>query len=102
MLACRCEGVVWYRTADESHNADRKHVLYLAPSHRLAQHLRSLDSDLYDRLAKVVEGGDRSICALERVVGVLASDTAYFSESLDLAGLPIALERGEGSVGPHG
>jgi len=81
-------GVVWYRTADESHNADGKHVLYLAPSHLLAQHLRSLDSDLYDRLAEVVESGDRSIPALERV-GVLASETAYFSELLDLAGLPI-------------
>jgi len=81
-------GVVWYRTADESHNADGKHVLYLAASHRLAQQMRSLDSDLYDRLAEVIASGDRSIPALERV-GVLASDTAYFSERLDLAELPI-------------
>ena len=58
-------GVVWYRTADESHNADGKHVQYLAPSHRLAQHMRSLDPDLYDRLAGVIESGDRSIGALD-------------------------------------
>jgi hypothetical protein len=80
-------GVVWYRTADESHNADGKHVGYLAPSHRIGQHLRSLDPDLYDRLAAVVAAGERSIPA---GVGVLAEDTAYFSDLLDLSGLSVS------------
>jgi hypothetical protein len=82
-------GVVWYRTADESHNADGKHVLYLEPGHRLGQHLRTLDADLYDRLAVLVSSGVRSVSALERA-GVLASDTAYFSELLDLSEPPSA------------
>ena len=28
-------GVVWYRTLDEAHNADGKHIAYLQPGHRL-------------------------------------------------------------------
>jgi hypothetical protein len=66
-------GVVWYRAADESHNADGKHVGYLAPNHRTAQHLRGLDPDLYDRLVGVVDSGERSIPALEQA-GVLDDD----------------------------
>jgi hypothetical protein len=82
-------GVVWHRTSNENHNADGKHVLYLEPDHALGQQLRSLDRDLYDRLVVVVSSGVRSVAALERV-GVLASDTAYFSETLDLSEPPSA------------
>jgi hypothetical protein len=37
----------------------------------------------------VVAGEDRSIAALERV-GVLGEDTVYFSDPLDLSGLPVS------------
>jgi len=39
-------GVVWYRTADEAHNADGKHIAYLDPGHRSSAPLRQLDPDL--------------------------------------------------------
>ena len=52
-----------YRTADEAHNADGKHVAYLTPG-RSAGRLRQLDPDLYDRLARIVSTGQRSTAAL--------------------------------------
>src|SRR5436309_1026813 len=82
-------GVVWYRTWNDTHNADGRHVGYLQSSHRLAHHLRSLDPDLYDRLAAVVGNRNRSIRALEEA-GVLNQDTCYFSDLLDLSGLPVS------------
>jgi hypothetical protein len=56
-------GVVWYRTADEAHNADGMHVAYLHPGHRSSALLRRLDPDLYERLATVVASGQRSTAA---------------------------------------
>jgi hypothetical protein len=56
-------GVVWYRTMDEVHNADGKHVAYLQPGHRSAAQLSQLDPDLYQRLARMVDSGRRSTAA---------------------------------------
>ena len=63
-------GVVWYLAPDESHNADGKHVTYLDPRSAAGQQLRPLDSDLYDRLAAMVAGGERSVGAARSVRGV--------------------------------
>jgi len=80
-------GVIWYRTADEAHNANGKHIAYLTPGHRSAGPLRQLDPDLYDRLARVVSTGQRSTAALT-TVGVLGAQTRFFGDLLDLADLP--------------
>jgi hypothetical protein len=85
--ACLQLGVIWYRTADEAHNADGKHVAYLNPGHRSAAGLRQLDPDLYERLARVVASGQRSTAALASV-GVLGAGTRFFGDLLDLADLP--------------
>ena len=57
-------GVIWYRTADEVHNADGKHVACLTPG-RSAGPLRQLDPDPYDRLARIVSTGQHSTGALD-------------------------------------
>ena len=82
-------GVVWYRTADEAHNADGKHVGYLDPRHRSAAGLRRLDPDLYERLAGVVASGRRSTAALADA-GVLSARTRFFDDVLDFTDLPPA------------
>ncbi len=79
-------GVVWYRTADETHNADGKYVAYLNPGHRSAGHFRGLDPDLYDRLACVV-ARERSTAALAEA-GLLDAETRFFGDLLDFADLP--------------
>jgi hypothetical protein len=81
-------GVVWYRTASETHNADGKHTAYLNPGHRSAARLRQLDPDLYDRLADVVASGRRSTAALADA-GVLGVATCFFGDLLDFADLPV-------------
>lgn len=81
-------GVVWYLTRDELHNADGKHVAYLDPSHRTASELRSLDPDLYERLATVVASGHRSTSELERA-GVLPSGSSAYGRVLDFSDLPV-------------
>jgi len=80
-------GVVWYRTADEMHNADGKYIAYLDPSHRSSKHFRELDQDLYDRLARVV-ATERSTAGLA-AVGVLGTGTCFFGDLLDFADLPV-------------
>ena len=82
-------GVVWYRTADEAHNDDGKHVAYLDPGHRSSSHLRQLDPDLYQRLARVVDSGQRSTAALAKA-GLLDARTCFFGDLLDFADLPAA------------
>jgi hypothetical protein len=82
-------GVVWYRTADEAHNSDGKHVAYLDPSHGSSAHLRQLDPDLYQRLARVVASGQRSTAALA-CAGVLDARTCFFDDLLDFGDLPAA------------
>lgn len=55
-------GVVWYLVPDESHNGDGRHVSYLGKNE-----WRHLDPQVFDSLAKIVESGERSIAALERL-----------------------------------
>jgi hypothetical protein len=50
-------GVIWYRTADEVHNADGKHVACLTPGRSAGRRLRQLDPDPYDRVARIVSTG---------------------------------------------
>lgn len=80
-------GVVWYRTLDEGHNADGKHIAYLRPGHRSAARLRRLDPDLYQCLAGIVTSGCRSTAALADA-GVLTAGTCFFGDPLDFTGLP--------------
>ena len=82
-------GVVWYRTADEAHNADGKHVAYLDPQHRSSAGLRQLDPDLYARLASVVRSGQRNTAALAGA-GALSGGTRFFGDLLDFSDLPVA------------
>src|SRR5262249_30164860 len=82
-------GVVWYRTADEAHNSDGKHVAYLDLSHRSSSQLRQLDPDLYQRLANVVASGQRSTAKLAHA-GVLDARTSFFGALLGFADLPVA------------
>jgi hypothetical protein len=80
-------GVVWYRTLDEAHNADGKHIAYLQHGHRSATRLGQLDQDLYQRLARMVTSGRRSTAALADA-GVLPAGTCFFGGPLDFTGLP--------------
>lgn len=80
-------GVIWYLVPDEDHNDDGKHVRYLEPGNRDGERLRTLDPDLYDRLARMVQSGRRSVKAIEDA-GVLPPDTRTFSCPLDFRDLP--------------
>jgi len=82
-------GVVWYRTADEAHNADGKHIAYLDSHHRSSTRLRQLDPDLYARLASVVTSRRRNTAALASA-GALSAGTRFFGELLDFSDLPVA------------
>lgn len=75
-------GVVWYLVKDESHNDDGKHIAYLREDYAGAKAFRSLDPDLYDCLAGVVQSGRRSTAALE-AEGVLPVGAKTYSEPLD-------------------
>lgn len=79
-------GVVWYLVQDESHNDDGKHISYLREEYAGAKAFRSLDPDLYDRLARVVQSGERSTAALE-TAGVLPPGAKTYSEPLDFGRL---------------
>jgi hypothetical protein len=81
-------GVVWYRTADEMHNADGKYVTYLEPGHSSSSYFRELDPDLYDRLQRVV-ATERSTAGLA-AAGLLDAGTCFFGDPLDFADLPVA------------
>lgn len=70
-------GVNWYRTADESHNADGKHIGYLEPSNRYHSALRVCDPELMVALAAVVQTG-RSVAALD-AASVLPPGTPTWS-----------------------
>ena len=48
-------GMLWYLTADESHNDDGKHTGYLDPTTRLGRSLERLDPELHRRLATMVQ-----------------------------------------------
>ncbi len=75
-------GVVWYLVKDESHNDDGKHIAYLREEYAGAKAFRSLDPDLYDRLAVVVRSAQRSTAALV-AAGVLPVGAKTYSEPLD-------------------
>ena len=79
-------GVVWYLAPDESHNADGKHVAYLDPQSAAGRQLRPLDPDLYDRLAAMVAGGERSVAQIE-ASGVLPAGSRTFGEVLQFGDL---------------
>ncbi len=81
--------MIWYRTADEAHDADGKHIAYLDPGHRSSARLRGINPDLYERLASVVASGQRSTAALASA-GVLSARTCFFGDLLDFADLPVA------------
>src|ERR1700686_3636393 len=55
-------GVVWYLVPNESHNADGRHIRYLNDSE-----WRRFDPEVFDALAKIVENGERTVAALERL-----------------------------------
>lgn len=75
-LACdRRLGIVWYRAADEAHNADGRHIAYLQDST-----WRRLDTTLFDELAGIVERKERSLESLERAN--LLPACQFFSEHL--------------------
>ena len=84
-------GVVWYRTADESHNADGKHIAYLTQGHPTAELLRPMDPDLHLRLASIVSVPERSVRALERAA-VTGPNVAFFA---DIHGVRNSRARGE-------
>ena len=81
-------GVVWYRTADETHNPDGKHITYLDPGHWSSGHFRDLDRDLYDRLAHAIYT-ERSVARLA-AAGLLDAGTCFFGDPLDLAALTVS------------
>jgi hypothetical protein len=83
-------GVVWYRTADETHNDDGKFIAYLKPGHPSSGRLRELDPDLYDRLARVV-ATERSTAGLA-AAGLLDARTCFFGDLLDFSDLPVTAQ----------
>jgi hypothetical protein len=74
-------GVCWYRTADEIHNADGKHIGYLQAATPKDRRLRECDPDLSDRLKTMLATGPRSVAALQ-AAGVLPANTLYFGTPL--------------------
>ncbi|MFN3725227.1 MAG: HD domain-containing protein [Allosphingosinicella sp.] len=54
-------GVAWFKTPDETHNSDGRHVGYLDQPERW----RHLDADLFAHLRETVSSGKRSISMLE-------------------------------------
>jgi hypothetical protein len=73
-------GVAWYLYPNEHHNDDGKHVAYLQDPERW----RSLDPELFDALANMVQG-ERSVSRLEGS-GVLAA--RYFDAPLRAGSYP--------------
>ena len=73
-------GLNWYLAPDEDHNADGKHIAYLDSYNRQHQSLASCDSDLMERLAKVVATA-RSVEALD-ASGALPAGASAHSEAL--------------------
>ena len=77
-------GIVWYLTADESHNKDGKHIDYLKPDSPVGRVLRPIDPTVYDALGQLVAAGPRTVARLE-ACGALATDTVSFAERLVLS-----------------
>jgi hypothetical protein len=82
-------GVVWYRVADETHNADGRHVTYLDAGNRIGRRLRECDSDLFDAMRAIVSSGSRSVAAVESS-GVLPARTRFHSAPVPTGSLRAA------------
>lgn len=67
-------GLVWYLVPDEVHNDDGKHISYLLKGNRGMY--RPCDKDLYDQLAVIVGGGQRSINTIQNSK-ILPKSTIY-------------------------
>lgn len=68
-------GLAWFKTPDESHNKDGRHVGYLDRPDRC----RELDPELFDHLSQVVSQGQRSI---EMLRPVLPADSVWHERRL--------------------
>ena len=68
--------IVWCLYPDEDHNSDGKHVSYLGKNQ-----YRSLDSDLYDSMKRLVYTDNRSVAAVRRE-RLFPEKTVYFEPSL--------------------
>jgi hypothetical protein len=77
-------GVVWYLVADETHNADGRHVSYLRAGNRIGQGLRVCDAGLFDTMQAIVDCGRRNVAAVERCQ-VLPAGTRFYSAPLERA-----------------
>lgn len=73
-------GVLWWLYPDEIHNADGKHVTYLAEPLKW----RSRDPELFDTLRHLVDSGQRNVGALERAD--LLSVSTFFSDIIPTTG----------------
>lgn len=80
-------GVAWYLVPDETHSDDGKHVRYLEPSAKNVDRFRRCDPPLYDALARIVQGGPRSVVSV-RERRVLPPDTAFYESLLSFNDLP--------------
>ena len=76
-------GVIWYRTPDETHRGDGRHVQYLLPEGE--DGYRPCDPTLYDELRSLVMSGDRSVAAV-RIREILPEDTIFYESLLSYAG----------------
>jgi hypothetical protein len=65
-------GVLWWLFADETHNADGRHISYLKN-----QAFGTLDTELHLTLAGLVANGRRSVRAVAKS-GILPPDTVFF------------------------
>lgn len=77
-------GVVWYLVADETHNADGRHVTYLQAGNRIGKQLRVCDPSLFDALLGIVESEQRRVHSVERS-DVLPAGTRFFSTPIERA-----------------
>ena len=83
-------GVVWYLVPDEGHNDDGKHVGYLS-SERSATY-RPCDSELYDRLQRLIDDKSRRVSEIRRRE-VLPPATTYYEPALSFAEVPSGQRR---------
>lgn len=73
-------GVLWWLYPDEAHNADGKHISYLAKP----ELWRSRDPGLFDALKVIVEENRRNVAALE--AAKLFPQAKFFNETIPTLG----------------
>jgi hypothetical protein len=107
-------GLVWCRTANETHNADGEQIAYLRSDHQSQAYFRELDPVLYQRLGRAVAGsehgraerfafdvrwllaspGNRTLFSRQRIrSGLRSARRGDHSEALTLLNWPDALVR---------